>query len=99
MLARKMKLKLNGLEVGTTPMLVPAFSSKANIDICKTIETTSESINGPILISAYDVNYAEEFPPITFPDLIFLDSGGYGDFLLSSGNRSNSPMPYRSINL
>jgi hypothetical protein len=77
MLARKMKLKLNGLEVGTTPMLVPAFSSKANIDICKTIETTSESINGPILISAYDVNYAEEFPPITFPDLIFLDSGGY----------------------
>lgn len=77
MLARKMKLKLNGLEVGTTPMLVPAFSSKANIDICKTLETMSESINGPILISAYDVNHTEEFPPITFPDLIFLDSGGY----------------------
>ena len=77
MLARKMKLKLNGLEVGTTPMLVPAFSSKANIDICKTIETMSEFIYTPILVSAYDVNHTEEFPPITFPDLIFLDSGGY----------------------
>lgn len=77
MLARKTKLKLNGLEVGTTPMLVPAFSSKADIDMCKTIETMSEPINGPILISAYDVNYAKKFPPISFPDLIFLDSGGY----------------------
>lgn len=77
MLARKMKLKLNGFEVGTTPMLVPAFSSKANMDICKTIKTMSEFIYTPILVSAYDVNHTEEFPPITFPDLIFLDSGGY----------------------
>ena len=37
MLARKMKLKLNGSEVGTTPMLVPSFSSKANIDVRKKI--------------------------------------------------------------
>lgn len=72
-----MKLMLNSLEVGTTPMIVPAFSSKANIDICKILETMSETINGPILISAYDVNYAKDFPSITFPDLIFLDSGGY----------------------
>lgn len=77
MLARKMKLKLNAVEVGTTPMLVPSFSSKANIDITKTLETMSETINGPILISAYDVHYAKNFPQITFPDLIFLDSGGY----------------------
>lgn len=81
MFARKMKLKLKGLEVGTTPMLVPSFSSKANIDIIKTLETMSETINGPVLISAYDVYYAKNknnnFPEITFPDLIFLDSGGY----------------------
>jgi len=77
MLARKLKLKLNGLEVGTTPMLVPSFSSKANIDITRTLETMSETINGPILISAYDVYYAKIFPKVTFPDLIFLDSGGY----------------------
>ena len=48
MLARKMKLKLNGFEVGTTPMLVPAFSSKANMDICKTIKTMSEFISSVI---------------------------------------------------
>lgn len=77
MLARKMKLKLNGSEVGTTPMLVPAFSSKANMDICKTIELMSGYIYTPILISAYDVFYANNFPSITFPNLIFLDSGGY----------------------
>jgi len=77
MLARKMKLKLNGSEVGTTPMLVPAFSSKANMDIIKTIEIMKEYIYTPILISAYDVFYADNFPSITFPNLVFLDSGGY----------------------
>jgi len=77
MLARKMKLKFNGSEVGTTPMLIPSFSSKANIDIRKTIETMSEFITTPILISAYDVYHSKNFPTITFPNLIFLDSGGY----------------------
>lgn len=77
MLARKMRLMCNGVVVGTTPMIVPAFSSKANIDICKILEIMSETITGPILISAYDARYAKNFPSITFPDLIFLDSGGY----------------------
>lgn len=77
MLARKMKLKLNGSEIGRTPMLVPSFSSKANIDISKTIQTMSEYITTPILISAYDVRHAKNFPSINFPNMIFLDSGGY----------------------
>ena len=78
MLARKMRLMCNGVEVGTTPMIVPAFSSKANIDIVKILEIMNETIKGPILVSAYDVKWAPKgFPPITFPDLIFLDSGGY----------------------
>jgi hypothetical protein len=78
MLARKMRLICNGVEVGTTPMIVPAFSSRANIPIVKALEIMSGTIKGPILVSAYDVKWAPKgFPPITFPDLIFLDSGGY----------------------
>jgi len=78
MLARKMALDLEGMEVGTTPMLVPSFSSRANIDVRKTIEGTNGLIRGPILVSAYDVKYVKpRFPALKFPSLIFLDSGGY----------------------
>ena len=77
MLSRKMKLKFDGLEVGSTPMLLPSLSSRINIDIPATLQMVSEIITGPVLISAYDVHYIDSFPEITFPDLIFLDSGGY----------------------
>jgi hypothetical protein len=81
MLARKLKLTLNGLEVGTTPMLVPSISSRINIDISKTLETISETVYGPILISAYDYYWNSKLKRpklnLMFPELIFLDSGGY----------------------
>ena len=76
MLARKLKLTLNGLEVGTTPMLLPSVSSRINLDISKILETISEIVDGSLLISAYDYRYADELF-LSFPDLIFLDSGGY----------------------
>jgi hypothetical protein len=72
-----MKLTLNGTEIGSTPMLIKSFSSRINLDICKIIETMNEFISGPILISAYDLQYAKEFPSIDFPDIVFIDSGGY----------------------
>ena len=75
MLARKLKITLNGLEVGTTPMLVPSVSSRTNIHPIKILETIS-FIYGPILISAYDCYHANGLN-ISFPPLIFLDSGGY----------------------
>lgn len=78
MLARKLSLRLdNGVKVGTTPMLVPSISSRTNINIVKTIEMISEAITGPILISAYDIHYTENFPSIPSSSLIFIDSGGY----------------------
>jgi hypothetical protein len=78
MLARKMSLRLdNGVEVGTTPMLVPSVSSRININIIETIEMVSETITGPLLISAYDMHHTDDFPTISFPNLIFIDSGGY----------------------
>jgi hypothetical protein len=75
-LPRKIKLNLGDLPLGETPMLVPSFSSRANVNLTKTIDTVRESINGPILLSAYDVYWAK-LRPVKFPQLIFLDSGGY----------------------
>jgi len=76
-LARKLKIRLNGVEVGETPMLIPSFSSRANINVTEMIDMMNESIIGmPILISAYDVCYSGDFPENS-SDLIFLDSGGY----------------------
>lgn len=74
-LARKLTLRLNEVEIDKTPILVPSFSSRANINVGKMINMTRDAINGPILISAYDVHYGN-LPEIT-TNLIFLDSGGY----------------------
>lgn len=80
MLARNLKLTLNGQVVGETPMLVPAFSSIVTPLIGEVIESLEEHLSDPILVSAYDVAYnksTKERLPITCSDLIFLDSGGY----------------------
>jgi hypothetical protein len=66
-----------GVVIGTTPMLVPSFSSRANIDIRKILTHIGPHIKGPILISAYDMHYVKGFPLVEFPTLIFIDSGGY----------------------
>ncbi|MHB1708978.1 MAG: hypothetical protein ACYCT2_05840 [Thermoplasmataceae archaeon] len=78
MLARTCKLKLNNVEVGTTPMLIPSISSMLDRPD-KLLETIKEIVNGPILISAYDYYYILQKKPkmLNFTDLIFLDSGGY----------------------
>ena len=84
MLARKIQLRLDSWgEVGTTPMLIPAFSSVVNINssmntgIRKLLNTMDEFIKGPILVSAFDLHYVKRFPKLTFSTLIFIDSGGY----------------------
>ena len=78
MFARKMILKLNGLDVGTTPMLVPSFSSCADIDVWNVIRSTRKFIRNQILISAYDIRYQKgTIPSLKNAELIFLDSGGY----------------------
>jgi len=79
MLARKTKLILDGWGiVGETPMLIPSFSSTINEDVRNVIKTMDEFIKGPILVSAYDIKFAKpKLPKLTFPTLIFIDSGGY----------------------
>jgi len=98
MLAKRRSLKLNGIEVERTPLLVPSFSSKGFPDVHKIIESCSELIEGVTLVSAYDIHYGKVRPPIDFPSLIFLDSGGYEaskDAELSDlGDREHNPKPW-----
>jgi hypothetical protein len=79
MFARKLKIMSDKWgEIGTTPMMVPSFSSRSNIKIKETIYFLRDcDYTGPILVSAYDVKYTKKFPNMNFSDLIFLDSGGY----------------------
>jgi len=67
-------------------LLLPSFSSKGFPEIQNILATTSEAIDGEILISAYDVAYGHIKPPFDFAQSVFLDSGGYEaseDFELS----------------
>ena len=58
-------------------MLVPSFSSKGFPEANNILKVTREVIEGPILVSAYDLSYKQIIEPLTFPSLVFLDSGGY----------------------
>ena len=77
MLARRRTLRVDGREIERTPLLVPSFSSKGFPDVRKIIEYSAELIDGPTLVSAYDIHYERRMPALDFPSLIFLDSGGY----------------------
>jgi hypothetical protein len=75
--AKRRCIQLNGQEIERTPLLVPSFSSKGFPDVKKIIQTTSEVIDGATLVSAYDLAHELIEGPFDFPQLIFLDSGGY----------------------
>lgn len=77
MLAGKRSLRFRGAEIERTPLLVPSFSSKGFPDIGKIVKYSEELIEGPALVSAYDLHYNEIAPPLDFASLLFLDSGGY----------------------
>jgi len=66
-----------GAHTFKTPRLVPSFSSKVLVNLDAAIETMSEFITDTTLISAYDIHHSKLKGPITFPDLLIIDSGGY----------------------
>jgi hypothetical protein len=57
-------------------MLVPSFSSRVP-KIEKILRASEAFIEGPFLISAYDVKHGHILPPYDFGSVVFLDSGGY----------------------
>jgi hypothetical protein len=77
MFARRSKIILGAHMVAETPLLLPSFSSKGFPEVRQIMNLMSEFITSPILISAYDVHYGLIPKNITFPQLLFLDSGGY----------------------
>lgn len=77
MLAKKRGIYWGPEVVIRTPLLLPSFSSKGFPEVQNILATTSEAIDGEILISAYDLAYNNIKPPFDFAQSIFLDSGGY----------------------
>lgn len=75
-LAKRRDLKFPDGLILRTPALIPSFSSRIpNIDdIFRAVE---DIVDGPILISAYDVKQGHLKPPYSYGNVVFLDSGGY----------------------
>ncbi len=59
-----------------TPLLLPSFSSRVP-KIDNIFRTVEDIIDGPILISAYDIKHKHLTAPYDWASAIFLDSGGY----------------------
>lgn len=77
MFARRSKITLGAQTVAETPLLLPSFSSKGFPEVRQIMGLMAEFITSPILISSYDIHYRLIPSKITFPQLLFLDSGGY----------------------
>lgn len=75
-LAERRQLRFPSGGTLRTPLLVPSFSSRVP-EIEKVFGASSEFVDGPFLISAYDVARGHLAPPFNFGGPIFLDSGGY----------------------
>ena len=76
MLAKRREILLRYAPLQRTPLLIPSFSSKVP-NANKILRATEEVIDGPILVSAYDISYGLIKPPFDFASIVFLDSGGY----------------------
>lgn len=77
MLAKLRQLQRGGEVLEQTPLLVPSFSSKGFPEVKGIIKYNEGVIDGPALVSAYDIHYEKIAPPFEFPSIMFLDSGGY----------------------
>jgi hypothetical protein len=73
------EISIGGAVAQKTPALVPSFSSKAfeRDDVRDVLGFAQQLITEQILVSAYDIHYHRIPTKLTFPSLVFLDSGGY----------------------
>jgi hypothetical protein len=76
-LAKRRAITFGKFAIGRTPMLVPSFSSKGFPEVRNILKYSEGVIEGPMLVSAYDLNHKLIDGPFDFSPLIFLDSGGY----------------------
>jgi hypothetical protein len=76
-LAGRRAISVAGTKVLDTPLLIPSFSSKGYPELPNLLVVGEQFITDVTLVSAYDVFYHRIEPPISFADVVFLDSGGY----------------------
>src|SRR5258708_32244571 len=76
-LAARREVRFGAAAIIQTPMLIPSFSSRVP-EVEKPFRASEQFIDGPILISAYDVKHKLLSPPYEFGSALFLDSGGVG---------------------
>lgn len=77
MLVKSRLLKAGDRYLATTPLLIPSFSSKGFPRLNKIVNFSQQFITDIALVSSYDVFYQHIAAPPTFPEIVFLDSGGY----------------------
>jgi len=79
MLARRSRLALGSRVFGSTPLLVPAFSSRGCSEVAHILDFTRGLITEALLVSAYDIGnrHLDASSGLGFARLVFLDSGGY----------------------
>ncbi len=65
--------------VAETPLLVPSFSSKGlrSQQFADLVRFASEFVTDTALVSAYDLHYSSAPLNVAFPEVLFVDSGGY----------------------
>ena len=77
MLSENREIKIQGLRIAETPVVVPSISSKGFPEVQEIIEALSPMITDYALISAYDISYGFISQPPQAPEFLILDSGGY----------------------
>jgi hypothetical protein len=96
-LAGRREVKFGTTLTIRTPMLVPSFSSRVP-KVENPFRASEEFIDGPLLVSAYDVAHKLLLPPYDFGSAIFLDSGGYEISKVADlsdvSDQSNAPMEW-----
>lgn len=75
-LCQKRNLAFPNGSIVRTPILVPSFSSRVK-EIGAIFDATRQFIDGPFLVSLYDVAKKQLQAPFDFAAPVFLDSGGY----------------------
>lgn len=77
-LARSVNFDIYNGDQVETPILLPSFSSKGFPQLKALIRLLSDWMSGPVLLSAYDLEYSKINKGIIWPpQLLFIDSGGY----------------------
>jgi hypothetical protein len=96
-LAGRREVKFGTARSIQTPMLIPSFSSRIP-EIEKPFRASEQFIDGPILISAYDVKHHLLLAPYDFGSAIFLDSGGYETSRITDlsevGDQAQAPLAW-----